>query len=150
MIDRAALERALTMRLGPTSRAWQRLADAELAALDLSEKSARALAYLARLRPGTRQGELARAIGIAEPSLVPTIRALEHAGLVSRRADADDRRANHLRLTAEGAALAQEIDLRLSSLRAQMLENVPDEVLTRLVAVLDTFIARIEERRGRP
>jgi len=150
MTDRSKLERALTMRLGPASRAWQRLADSELSPLNLSESSARALAYLDRLGPDTRQGELARAINVAEPSLVPTIRALERSGYVNRLADKDDRRAYRLRLTQAGTELAAKIDQRLVALRSEMLADVPDEVLHRIIDVLDGFTGRIDDRRRQP
>jgi MarR family transcriptional regulator for hemolysin len=138
------------MRLGPTARSWQRLADTALAGLGISESTGRVLAYLDRLGPDTRQGELARTIGIAEPSLVPTIRALEQAGLIVRAPDREDRRAYRLRLTDAGAARATEIDARLGTLRAELLDGVSDAELESLIAILDLFAARVEQRRGRP
>jgi MarR family transcriptional regulator for hemolysin len=149
MQDRRQLERSLTMRLGPTARAWQGLADEALASLGISESAGRALAYLDRLGPDTRQGELARAIGISEPSLVPTIQALVRAGFVLREPDKEDRRAWCLRLTEAGAARAAVIDERLAVLRAELLEGIPEETLSAFIDALDAFRARIGERRGR-
>jgi MarR family transcriptional regulator for hemolysin len=149
MSERRQLERAVTMRLGPVSRAWQRLADEALASLGISESAGRALAYLDRLGPETRQGELARTIGVSEPSLVPTIRALESAGLVLREPDKEDRRAWRLRLSEEGATRAAVIDERLGELRAELLREIGKDTLSTLIDALDTFSERIGERRGR-
>jgi MarR family transcriptional regulator for hemolysin len=149
MQDRRQLQRSLTMRLGPTARAWQGLADEALASLGISESASRALAYLDQLGPDARQGELARAIGISEPSLVPTIQALVRAGLVLREPDMEDRRAWRLRLTEAGAAHAAAINERLAALRAELLEGIREETLGEFIDALDAFRAHIGARRGR-
>ncbi len=147
MVDRHSLERALATRMNPTSRAWQRLADATLASLDISNSTGWALVYLQRLGEETRQADLARAIGVTEASLVRTLHALEDAGLVQRVVDAQDRRANRLRLTHSGVSLALRIDTRLATLRSELLDGVSDAALETTLQVLDHLAARLAERR---
>lgn len=149
MDSRPLLERELTMRIAPTARAWQRLADKALSVLGVSESKARAVAYLDRLGPDTRQGDLARAIGITEASLVRTLDQLDRAGIVTRVADEDDRRANRLRLTDEGAGLAARIDACLVELRRELLEGLNDDQIKASVRLLDIMASRIAERHDR-
>jgi MarR family transcriptional regulator for hemolysin len=141
-------EFALATGLRPLSGAWQRLADAALATLDISNSQGWALVHLARLGAETRQADLARAIGITEASLVRTLHQLEHAGYVARRSDPDDRRTNRLVLTDAGAAIATGIDARLVALRAELLDGISDADVETTVRVLDTVARRIAERRG--
>jgi len=149
MDTRRSLERSLTMRLAPTARAWRHHADKALAALGVSESAARAIAYLDRLGQDTRQGDLARAIGIAEASLVRTLQQLERAGLLVRVADEEDRRANRLRLTDDGAELAGRIDTCLAAERADLLAGLTDDDLRLASHLLDTMADRIAEGLGR-
>jgi len=150
MADRHSLERALATRMHPTARAWQRLADATLASLDISSSTGWALVYLQRLGDDTRQADLARAVGVTEASLVRTLHALEDAGLVQRVADARDRRANRLRLTEDGVSLASRIDGRLAALRNALLDGVSDAALETTLQVLDHLSTALAERRSQP
>ena len=148
--SRRAVEFALATGLRPIAGAWQRLADAALASLDISNSQGWALVHLARMGPDTRQSDLARAIGITEASLVRTLHQLEHAGLIARQTNPQDRRSNRLVLTGAGVAMADSIDSRLIELRADLLDGIPDDDLEASVRVLDRVAQRIAERRGRP
>ena len=150
MTDRLALAHVFATQLSPVSRAWMQLADRILGSLAISNSAGWALVHLARLGQGARQGDLARAIGITEASLVRTVQQLERGGLVERRADEDDRRANLLHLTAEGTTLARKADKRLIELRIDLLEGVSDGDLEVAVRLLDTIAARAADMRGRP
>jgi MarR family transcriptional regulator for hemolysin len=148
MPARRALEFALATGIRPIAGAWQRLADAALASLDISNSQGWALVHLARLGVEARQADLARAIGITEASLVRTLHQLEHAGFVTRRPDPDDRRTNRLALTEAGAAIADGIGARLVTLRAELLDGVTDADLAITVRTLELVGQRIAARRG--
>jgi MarR family transcriptional regulator for hemolysin len=150
MTDRIALAHQFATQLSPVSRAWRQHADRILASLAISNSAGWALVHLKRLGQGARQGDLARAIGITEASLVRTVQQLEREGLVERRADADDRRANRLHLTAEGSALARKADKRLIELRIELLDGVSDADLEVAVRLFDTVALRAADMRGRP
>jgi len=149
MTDRIALAHELATQLSPVSRAWMQLADRILGSLAISNSAGWALVHLKRLGEGARQGDLARAIGITEASLVRTVQQLERAGLVERQADEEDRRANRLHLTPEGIALARKADKRLIDLRIELLEGISDDDLEVAVRLLDTVAARASDMRAR-
>lgn len=135
--------------MSPVSRAWHRVADSVLAEFAISNSSAWCLTHLSRLGPDTRQRELAEAIGITPASLTRTLADLDRRGLVARQADQGDRRANHVRLTDAGVALAQQIEARLTALRAELLEGLPEADIALMVSMLDHIAGRIEQRRLR-
>lgn len=149
MQDRQSSEKALAARLGPVSRSWQQLADSALSSLGVSNSSGWALVHLLRLGRAVRQGDLARAINVTEPSLVRTLHLLEDAGLLERVADDNDRRAKHLRLTEEGLVAAKRIDKRLIELRASLLDGISTKDVETVVRVLDRISARIAESPAR-
>jgi len=148
MTDRNALSRTLATRIGPTSRGWRRLADRILGSLAISNSAGWALIHLERMGADPRQADLARQIGIAEPSLVRTLKQLEATGLVARETDPEDRRANRLHLTEQGQALVRQIDARLTVLRADLLEGISDGELEAAVKVIATVEARVLDRMG--
>lgn len=125
------------------------LADRILGSLAISNSAGWALVHLQRLGQGARQGDLARAIGITEASLVRTVQQLERAGLVERKPDVEDRRANLLHLTTDGRALARKADKRLIELRADLLDGIPDDELAKAVRVIETVAARTTEMKAR-
>ena len=146
-MDRPDLERALATRLSPVSRAWRQLADETLARLGVSNSTGWCLVYMQRLGADARQADLARAIGIREASLVPTLNRLEASKLVERRPDPRDRRANNLLLTEAGRALALEIEAELTGLRADLLAGLPSGDIEAALRVCDTLDRHISERR---
>ncbi|MFC0204396.1 MarR family winged helix-turn-helix transcriptional regulator [Novosphingobium soli] len=150
MPDRLVLAHDLATQLSPVARAWRQLADRILSSLEISNSEGWALVHLERLGAGARQGDLARAIGITEASLVPTIRQLERGGLVARLPDEGDRRANRLHLTGAGARLARKAEARLVALRSALLEGIPDAELEAAVRLLGTVAGRIAGMRERP
>lgn len=149
MTDRITLAHELATQLSPVSRAWLQLADRILGSLAISNSAGWALVHLERLGKGARQGDLARAIGITEASLVRTLQQLERGGLVERRPDEEDRRANRLHLTAEGKELARKAEKRLIELRIELLDGIPDEQLEGAVRLLGIVSERAAEMRSR-
>lgn len=77
-------------------------------AFGLTLAQGRALLHLAR-NEGVSQVTLAQMLEIAPITLLRQIDRLEEAGLVSRRPNPNDRRAQQLYLTDNGAALIAEI-----------------------------------------
>ncbi|GFM29456.1 MarR family winged helix-turn-helix transcriptional regulator [Novosphingobium sp. PY1] len=149
MNERERLQRNLATRIGPVARAWQQLGDAALASLDISNSAGWTLVHLLRLGGDVRQGDLARSIGITEPSLVRTLDRLEEAELLERRADEQDRRAKHVRLTAKGIDLGKRIDARLVAVRGELLAELGDDELSTVVKVLERLSVRIAETADR-
>jgi len=63
---------------------------------------------LLEVEPGLRQHVIGDRLKIQRPNVVALIDTLQERGLVERRVDKIDRRANQLRLTEGGATLLQE------------------------------------------
>ncbi|WCT73003.1 MarR family transcriptional regulator [Sphingomonas naphthae] len=149
-MTRADLERTLARRLNPVSRAWQQVADLALARLGVSHSTGWCLVHLDRMGQGARQSDLAREIGVTEPSLVRTLHQLEATGMVERRTDPEDRRANHLVLTAQGHELAAGIEAAFVALRAELLADVPSTDIEATLRLCDAVTQRIADRRIQP
>lgn len=81
-------------------------------------------------------GELADAEGLNPTMLSRVVGKLETAGLVTRKADADDRRAVRVRPTAAGRALHLRLRKRRTDLFARQLGALDDPEAERLLAAL--------------
>jgi DNA-binding MarR family transcriptional regulator len=88
----AAIATCVTDLVGALVRMWPR---------ETSLTTDFVLAYLEREGPH-RLTELAEVAGITQPSMTGLVTRLTSAGLVERRADADDRRVVVVAITAEG------------------------------------------------
>jgi len=86
----------------------------------LTYAQSRALVYIAR-HEGTRQVELAELLDITPMTLARQIDQLEAAGLVERRADANDRRAYRLHLTSAASAPLEAISQAIATVRRDAL-----------------------------
>jgi DNA-binding MarR family transcriptional regulator len=64
------------------------------------------VAWLMQLKDST-QGELARIIGIEQPTMAVTLRRMERDQLIERSPDPDHGRRTRVRLTAKGKKLSQ-------------------------------------------
>jgi len=140
---RQQAESALTLALLHIARAYRRMVDRRLADHRISEARALPVLYIARAGAAMRQRELAEALGIEGPSLVRLLDQLGAAGLTERHADPSDGRAKTLHITAEGEALAQEVEAVLRDMRGAMLAEVSDEDLAatrRTLAALDAAL----------
>ena len=84
---------------------------------------------LATLRHGgpQRVGELARREGVAQPTMTQSIRGLEAADLVTRRATPDDGRGCLVELTPKGRALVRRARARKIAWVAEVLDRMKEE-----------------------
>jgi DNA-binding MarR family transcriptional regulator len=90
-------------------------------------------------RDGQRMGELAAAARISKQNLTTLVREVEHSGLVRRRADESDRRAQRVWLTDR----AEEFRPAAAQIQAEMSVLVSRELSPRTVAVLRRSLAAI-------
>lgn len=126
------------------TRAWRREADLRLAPLGLSHATASALLLLrARGDAPCRQGALAQALGIEQPSLVRLLDQLCAAGMVERHADPADRRARILHLTPAGRHAAERAEAALEALRAELLGTAAPQDLQAAMRVLEGMWQRL-------
>ena len=91
-----------------------------------------------REQEGLSQVDLADVLELQPISLVRLLDRLVEQGLVERRADPKDRRANRLFLTAAGRKLADDLDSLRDAIATDVLQGVPTAALeTSLKALRD-------------
>ncbi len=142
VMDRPSSEAAFTRHLLPVARRLNRSADKVIRELGLSNANGWVLVHVSRTEAGIQQGALAELIGISGASLVPRLDQLEAAGLITRAPDPANRRVNHVRLTADGHALARRIEAAFAALRKAALADVTDDEL----AVAHRVLMRLDRR----
>ncbi|MFT8242830.1 MarR family winged helix-turn-helix transcriptional regulator [Roseomonas sp. BN140053] len=91
--------------------------------------------------PGTRQVAVAGALQIKQPNLAVLITAMAADGLVERRTDASNRRANGLFLTPAGAALLARVRPQVEAMEAEFCAGLGPGQQDALLATLRTLLA---------
>lgn len=140
-------------QIGLLARLWRTEMDNRLRPLGLSQARWVLLVHLSDAPNGLAQLDLAERAGVTGPTLVKQIDQLEHAGLVMRQEDPNDRRIKRVLLTAEGRARFAEVDAVAAKLRREALaeEDADDvEATMRLTRrLIDRFdsLARTQPER---
>ncbi|QHB28796.1 MarR family transcriptional regulator [Pseudomonas monteilii] len=117
----------LTWTILPAGRAWQRVVGNAFAAHGISLSLAAPVLVLAYKGDGLRQKAIAEAAGIDPAAVVRSLNELEQSGLLERKSDPSDRRANTLHLTKAGRDLANKLDQILTDLREQLFSAISAE-----------------------
>jgi MarR family transcriptional regulator, transcriptional regulator for hemolysin len=143
------LESTLGSDLARLVRVWRALIDQRLKPLELTQTHWVTLYNINRLPPDQSQIQLAKAIGIEQPSLVRTLDQLEEKGLITRHTCANDRRAKRIKLTEEAAPIIKEVNDVITITRGEILSGVsPEEVtlLTNLIERLEQNIIHLQNK----
>jgi DNA-binding MarR family transcriptional regulator len=90
--------------------------------------------------PGCRQSELGSALRIKQPNLVEPLESLAGRGLIERKADPRDRRAQTLALTADGRRLLGRLRTEHGELIEGYRSRLGPEGYRQLVALLRAFV----------
>jgi len=101
---------------------------------------------LFRLRAceGLSQVDLADVLELQPISLVRLLDRLVEQGLLERRHDPKDRRANQLFLTEAGRSLVDELDSLRDDIAKNVLDDIPDEVIASSLKTLLDIKERIK------
>lgn len=86
--------------------------------------------------PGTNQAELAAALGVERPRMVPILDVLEKRGLAIRKPAPDDRRHRLLFLTPSGDALLEELKRRFARHQDTMIRRLNEQSADSLLKAL--------------
>ncbi len=121
-----------------TAKVLVRRFDERLGEHGVSTPRSRLVVEVARSQP-VRLTELALAVGIAQGTASSLVEALVRDGLLERHASADDRRSVLLRVTAEGAALAEEWTAGYEAAAEELFAPLTDHQLSTLVEILRTL-----------
>lgn len=125
------------------SRKMRTLFNARVRAKGLTLARARTLILLGGKERVT-QTELADALEIEGPTLVPLLDGLEKQGLIERRPVDGDRRAKQIALTAAGRDQAVFVDGLVREFRGDVLKDVGEDDLKAAIRVFHAMALNIE------
>lgn len=143
------MESTLGSDLSRLVRVWRALIDQRLKPLELTQTHWVTLYNIHRLPPDQSKIQLAKAIGIEQPSLVRTLDQLEDKGLITRHICANDRRAKRIKLTDDAEPVIKEVTGVISLTRSEILDGIStDEIalLTNLVERLEQNIIHLQNK----
>ncbi|XCW74180.1 transcriptional regulator SlyA [Kosakonia cowanii] len=102
-----------------------------------------------QLPPDQSQIQLAKAIGIEQPSLVRTLDQLEEKGLISRQTCASDRRAKRIKLTDKASPIIDQMETVIRKTRGEILSGFSAEELEMLIKMIARLEQNITELQSR-
>lgn len=143
------MESNLGSDLARLVRAWRALIDDRLKPLELTQTHWVTLHNINMLPPEQSQIQLAKAIGIEQPSLVRTLDQLEEKKLITRQTCASDRRAKRIKLTEESAPIIHKMETVINSTRKEILSGmsaVEIEQLSGMLSRLEKNIASLQSK----
>lgn len=143
------MESPLGSDLSRLVRIWRALIDDRLKPLALTQTHWVTLHNIHQLPPEQSQIQLAKAIGIEQPSLVRTLDQIEEKGLISRHTCANDRRAKRIKLTEKAEPIIDEMERVIAKTRREILAGItPQEesLLINLIARLEQNINQLQSR----
>lgn len=135
------MESPLGSDLARLVRIWRALIDHRLKPLELTQTHWVTLHNIHQLPPEQSQIQLAKAIGIEQPSLVRTLDQLEEKGLISRQTCANDRRAKRIKLTERATPIITEMENVINATRGEILSGISLDELNLLI----NLISRLEQ-----
>ncbi|EEG5054326.1 transcriptional regulator SlyA [Salmonella enterica] len=139
------LESPLGSDLARLVRIWRALIDHRLKPLELTQTHWVTLHNIHQLPPDQSQIQLAKAIGIEQPSLVRTLDQLEDKGLISRQTCASDRRAKRIKLTEKAEPLIAEMEEVIHKTRGEILAGISSEEIELLIKLITKLEHNIME-----
>jgi MarR family transcriptional regulator for hemolysin len=146
--DRKKRQLEFAPRLNRLGQGVRRAIDEELRTLGLTDATWRPLFHLGRLGDGLRQKDLAEALMIEGPSLVPLLDNLEANGLVERMEDPNDRRCKIIRMTTEGQKIYRQTAEISGKVLSRLMRGISDEELVLCHDIFDRFEAALEAAKG--
>lgn len=89
--------------------------------------------------PGIAQGDIAAALDVERPRMVPVLDTLERRVLAERRPDTQDGRSRRIHLTADGVTLLTELQRRFANLEKRLTTTLGRDSREQLLVVLRTL-----------
>jgi len=130
-------------------RIWRALIDQRLKPLQLTQTHWVTLHNIHQLPPEQSQIQLAKAIGIEQPSLVRTLDQLEDKGLITRSTCANDRRAKRISLTAQAEPIITQVEHVIDATRDDILAGISQPEIDKMVTLIARLEKNILELQGR-
>lgn len=143
------MESPLGSDLARLVRIWRALIDHRLKPLELTQTHWVTLHNIHELPPDQSQIQLAKAIGIEQPSLVRTLDQLEEKGLISRHTCASDRRAKRIKLTEKARPIITQMEDVIRKTRGEILSGISEAELTTLLNLINRLEKNINDLQER-
>ncbi len=143
------MESNLGSDLARLVRVWRALIDDRLKPLELTQTHWVTMHNINILPPEQSQIQLAKAIGIEQPSLVRTLDQLEEKKLITRQTCASDRRAKRIKLTEEAAPIINQMETVIDDTRKEILSGMSStdiNLLLEMLARLEKNIASLQNK----
>ncbi len=144
------MESNLGSDLARLVRVWRALIDDRLKPLELTQTHWVTLHNINMLPPEQSQIQLAKAIGIEQPSLVRTLDQLEEKKLITRQTCASDRRAKRIKLTEEAAPIINQMETVIDDTRQEILSGMSPNDITLLLEMLARLEKNIASLQNKP
>ena len=138
-LDARELENAVGLWLRLAQQRDLREFTRRFALTDISQLQYAALLVIAA-NPGCRQADLGNMLRIRQPNLVEPLESLTDRGLIVRRPDPRDGRAQTLALTAAGATLLEDLQAVHEELIGSYRARLGPDDYRRLVELLRAFV----------
>lgn len=135
------MESPLGSDLARLVRVWRALIDYRLKPLELTQTHWVTLHIIHQLPPEQSQIQLAKAIGIEQPSLVRTLDQLEEKGLIVRHTCASDRRAKRIKLTQAADVIIEKMEEVIRKTRREIFSGMSAEE----ISLLEGLVAKLEQ-----
>ncbi|XOD69951.1 MAG: transcriptional regulator SlyA [Sodalis sp. (in: enterobacteria)] len=135
------MESPLGSDLARLVRIWRALIDHSLKPLDLTQTQWITLHNICQLPPEQSQIQLAKAIGIEQPSLVRTLDQLEEKGLITRHTCSNDRRAKRIKLTESAEPVIKKVNDVIDNIRDEILNGISQEE----IQLMSNLIIKLEK-----
>lgn len=98
------------------------------------------LLYVSR-NPGCTQTDIAEHLAVSSPSIATSIKRLQKAGMLEKKADAADMRRNHITLTEQGHRTVERGREYYEQVTGQMLQGLDENE----IGLLTGLLCRMEE-----
>ncbi|HTR12475.1 MAG TPA: MarR family transcriptional regulator [Roseiarcus sp.] len=135
--------RELAFALADSARLLRTYSDQRARELNTTRAQWSVLVRLQRCQ-GVKQAELAESLDLAPITLGRLVDKLTSAGLVERRDDASDRRANRLYLTEKAAPTLRELGLLAEDVMKRALAGLDESAIRALTDGLRTIKANLK------
>jgi len=135
--------RELAFTLSDVARLLRTYSDQRARELNMTRAQWAVLVRLQR-RQGVKQAELAETLDIAPITLGRLIDKLTSAGLVERRDDASDRRANRLFLTEKAEPILRQLGLLAEDVMGRALAGLDDKTIRAMTEALMMIKANLK------
>ena len=128
-----------------TARAWRQKLDERLKPMGLSQAKWRTLMHLSLAGDALTQAEIAARLGVEEPTVVTLLHRLERENWITRTNSALDRRCKMVLLGRRAQRVIAEINSSASTLRHELLADIPNSDLQKCMKVLTRIRDRAEK-----